>query len=43
VGKGVDGGRMTAAGYGEAEPVASNDTEEGRRANRRVEFRISTK
>lgn len=43
VGKGIDGGRMTAAGYGEAEPVASNDTEEGRRANRRVEFRISTK
>lgn len=39
--KGVDGNRLTAVGYGEAEPVASNDTEEGRISNRRVEFRIS--
>ena len=41
-GKGIDGERMTAVGYGEAEPVASNDTEDGRRNNRRVEFRITT-
>lgn len=41
-GKGVDNQRMTAHGYGESEPVTSNDTEEGRKANRRVEFRIST-
>lgn len=41
-GKGIDGDRMTAVGYGEAEPVASNDTDDGRRANRRVEFRITT-
>jgi OOP family OmpA-OmpF porin len=40
-GKGIEGGRMTAVGYGEAEPVASNDSDEGRRANRRVEFRIT--
>jgi OmpA-OmpF porin, OOP family len=40
-GKGIDSGRMTAVGYGEAEPVASNDNDEGRRANRRVEFRIT--
>lgn len=40
--KGVAAGRMTAVGYGELEPVASNDTDEGRQANRRVEFRIST-
>ena len=38
--KGIDGARLSAVGYGELEPVASNDTDEGRRANRRVEFRI---
>jgi len=41
-GKGIEGERMTAVGYGEAEPVASNDSDAGRRANRRVEFRITT-
>lgn len=41
-GKGIDGDRMTAVGYGETDAIASNDTEEGRRANRRVEFRITT-
>ena len=41
-GKGIDAKRMTAVGYGEAEPVASNDSEDGRRTNRRVEFRITT-
>lgn len=34
---GIDGSRLTAAGYGESKPVASNDTEEGRQKNRRVE------
>jgi OmpA-OmpF porin, OOP family len=32
--------QMRVAGYGEAEPVAPNDTEEGRELNRRVELRI---
>ena len=29
-----------AVGYGEADPIASNDTEEGREANRRIEFTL---
>jgi len=35
---GVDTSRMTSAGYGETNPVASNDTPEGRAQNRRIEF-----
>ncbi|WP_370979271.1 OmpA family protein [Agaribacterium sp. ZY112] len=33
---GVDGTRVTSVGYGEEQPIASNDTEEGRKQNRRV-------
>jgi outer membrane protein OmpA-like peptidoglycan-associated protein len=40
-GMGVDRGRMTARGYGEAQPVASNDTEAGRARNRRVSLRLT--
>jgi outer membrane protein OmpA-like peptidoglycan-associated protein len=35
--KGVDGARIKAVGYGGEKPVATNDTEEGRQTNRRIE------
>lgn len=38
--RGVPAGQVRAEGYGENEPVASNDTPEGREDNRRVEIRI---
>jgi OOP family OmpA-OmpF porin len=40
LGKGVDPKRLEAVGRGESEPIAPNDTDAGREANRRVEFVI---
>jgi len=36
--QGVPASQLTAKGYGDTRPVASNDTEEGRFRNRRIEF-----
>ncbi len=38
--QGFDPDKLTPIGYGEAQPQASNDTEEGRALNRRMEFRV---
>jgi len=38
--KGVPGNRLTAVGYGETQPVASNSSEKGKSLNRRTEVRI---
>ena len=36
---GIPADRITAVGYGEESPRVSNDTEENRRLNRRIEFK----
>ena len=38
--QGIDPARIETVGFGEAFPVASDDTEEGRRQNRRIEFEV---
>ncbi len=38
--KGIAANKLTAKGYGEAKPIASNDSAEGRAENRRVELVI---
>jgi outer membrane protein OmpA-like peptidoglycan-associated protein len=38
--RGVQSARVGTKGFGETQPIAPNDTEEGRAANRRVEIRI---
>lgn len=40
ISKGIDASRITSKGYGESKPVATNETDEGRQLNRRVEFTI---
>ncbi len=40
VSKGVSSDRITAKGYGQARPIASNKTSRGRAKNRRVEFSL---
>jgi outer membrane protein OmpA-like peptidoglycan-associated protein len=43
IGKGIAADRLTSAGYGEEQPIATNDTDEGRQMNRRTEFKILSK
>jgi OOP family OmpA-OmpF porin len=39
----IDASRLSAQGYGMDEPIAENDTPEGRQKNRRVQFKIVEK
>jgi outer membrane protein OmpA-like peptidoglycan-associated protein len=43
VARGVDPTRITSLGYGEGNPVASNESESGRRQNRRVDLLLKAK
>ena len=43
ISQGVDEDKLAAKGYGEAQPIADNKTEEGRAKNRRVELKIINK
>lgn len=43
IAKGVKADRMDAEGYGSDHPVASNDSEEGRQQNRRIDVRVTEK
>jgi outer membrane protein OmpA-like peptidoglycan-associated protein len=40
VGKGVAAGQFMVEGKGESQPIAGNDTDEGRARNRRIEFKV---
>jgi chemotaxis protein MotB len=41
IGKGLSPGKLMAAGYGEFQPVAANDTADGRARNRRVVLMVA--
>ena len=43
LGKGIAKDRLSAKGYGETKFIATNDTDEGKQLNRRVEFVILEK
>ena len=41
ISKGISPSRLVSQGYGDSRPIASNDTDDGRALNRRVNFRIT--
>jgi len=43
VSQGVGRSNLTMVGYGERNPIATNDTDEGRSMNRRVEIKLLSK
>lgn len=43
ISQGIESFRLSAHGYGEAKPIDTNDSEEGRANNRRVEFTVMKK
>lgn len=43
ISQGINSSRLTAQGYGESKPIDTNDTDEGRANNRRVEFTVVKK
>jgi outer membrane protein OmpA-like peptidoglycan-associated protein len=40
---GINADRLVYKGYGETQPIASNDTDDDRSRNRRTEFKIMAK
>jgi K(+)-stimulated pyrophosphate-energized sodium pump len=43
VGEGIPAERLSAEGYGQSNPIASNDTDTGRAQNRRIALRVTGK
>ncbi len=43
INNGIDAKRITSTGYGNTQPIADNNTEEGRALNRRTEFKVISK
>ncbi len=41
IGRNIDAARISVAGKGDADPIASNDNDEGRTRNRRIEFTLA--
>lgn len=41
IGRNIDAARISVTGKGDLDPIASNDTEDGRRRNRRIEFTLA--